>query len=214
MGSHCSRGALQDERLTRKGDPYRAACRFDRDSAAAASLVGLLHRRGGTLGKAAALRKDPAATTGPNDACAVGKGGLRKQGADRPARRQRQGAWRSSAVLLAHERRTLNRPFAPRVELSLGLCEDLQTTAVARSRRASVAHAAVAVARGDRDLTVAPDENQRSRRARWTAALPRRSASRRTSRARCVGRSAAPTSEAGAATGACEVLAQTRKTVR
>ena len=102
--------------------------------------------------------QDPAATTGPNDACAVGKGGLRKQGADRPAPRQREGAWRSSAVLLAHERRTFNRPFAPRVELSLGLCEDLQTTAAARSRRASVAHAAVAVARGDRDLTVAPDE--------------------------------------------------------
>ena len=109
--------------------------------------------------------QDPAATTGPNDACAVGKGGLRKQGADRPARRQREGAWRSSAVLLAHERRTFNRPFAPRVELSLGLCEDLQTTAAARSRRASVAHAAVAVARGDRDLTAAPDELQQRRRS-------------------------------------------------
>ena len=106
--------------------------------------------------------QDPA-TTGPNDACAVAKGGLRKQGADRPARRQREGAWRSSAVLLAHERRTLNRPFAPRVELSLGLCEDLQTTAAARSRRASVAHAAVAVARDDRDLTVAPHEEEKTR---------------------------------------------------
>jgi hypothetical protein len=35
---------------------------------------------------------DPAATTGLNDACAVGKGGLRQQGGDRPARRQLRGS--------------------------------------------------------------------------------------------------------------------------
>src|ERR1019366_1799412 len=34
--------------------------------------------------------RDPAATTGTDDACAAGKGGLRKQGGDRPARRQKR----------------------------------------------------------------------------------------------------------------------------
>ncbi len=51
----------------------------------------LCRRRGGTLGEAAALRTIRQRPLGLNDACAVGKGGLHKQGGDRPARRQMRG---------------------------------------------------------------------------------------------------------------------------
>jgi hypothetical protein len=44
----------------------------------------------------------PAATTGLNDACAVGKGGLRKQGGDRPAPRQKQGSAAAMIRWIAH----------------------------------------------------------------------------------------------------------------